>query len=409
METTARLGDIVTKIEENEWNKSELLRAGYERFVKVEHMDAEDLRIHRWGSVKDDLFPPTFHKVFRKGQILLPTRNPHLRRVVIADFDGICGEKTLTLSPIENKIEPNLVAFILQSDDFVQHCINSIIGSTNPHIRWRDIAKYEIDLPERTVQKRITKILLSIESTIEKIEHIIQVTEILKRGLLENLLTKGINHKKFKKTELGEIPEEWETVFLGDKKYFQLRTGGTPSTNNSEYWKAGIPWLTSGELNRKRIFYTEKEISNEGFLNANATNIPIDSSLIALAGQGKTRGTVGINKIELTTNQSVAAVIPTREFFNASFLYHLLDSRYEYLRRISGGTGRAGLSLKILSEIAVPLPKLSEQEEISGVLEQADSSLSVFREHYLKSMNLKKKVVNLFLCGKLVLMENYAK
>lgn len=406
MQTTVRIGDIVKKVEENEWNKSELLRAGYERFVKVEHMDADDLRIHRWGSVKDDLFPPTFHKVFRKGQILFPTRNPHLKRVVIADFDGICGEKTLTLSPIDNKIEPVLVAFIFQSDDFVQHCINSIIGSTNPHVRWRDIAQYKIDLPERAAQNKIAEILMSIESTIERMEHLIQVTDTLRRGMLEKLFTKGIGHKKFKKTEVGEIPEDWNTVLLGDKKYFELRTGGTPSTSNAEYWKGGIPWLTSGELNRKRIFYTEKAISNEGFDNSNATNIPIDSSLIALAGQGKTRGTVGINKIELTTNQSVAAVVPIKEFYDPLFLYHFLDSRYEYLRRISGGTGRAGLSLKILSEIKVPLPKLSEQEEISAVLEMIDSSLSVFREHYLKSKSLKKKFVNLFLSGKLHVTED---
>ena len=105
-------------------------------------MDAGDLRIRRWGSIRSDLFPPTFHKVFRKGQILFTTRNPHLRRVVVEDFDGICGEKTLTLFPLKSKIEPNLVPFILQSDSIVQHCVYTIIGSTNPHVRWRDIAGY---------------------------------------------------------------------------------------------------------------------------------------------------------------------------------------------------------------------------------------------------------------------------
>jgi len=219
----------------------------------------------------------------------------------------------------------------------------------------------------------------------------------------------GIMHKKFNNTVLGNIPEEWKTIKLGDKHFFQLKTGGTPSTKNSRYWTGGIPWLASGELHRKRISYTEKEISTEGYENSNATYIPIHSSLIALAGQGKTRGTIGINLIELTTNQSVAAIIPKKEKYNPFFLYHFLDNQYDYLRRMSGGTGRAGLSIRILSEIDVPLPSLEEQNKISDILETSDTSLLKLYEHLHSLNNLKNKLTNSLLSGKLQIQVNEIK
>ena len=90
-----KLSDVITKIEENDRESAHIL---FDRFLKVEHMDAESLHIKRFSSQKrGDKINPTFYKIFREGQILFPTRNPHLRRTALAPFDGICGEKTLTL------------------------------------------------------------------------------------------------------------------------------------------------------------------------------------------------------------------------------------------------------------------------------------------------------------------------
>lgn len=90
-----KLIDLVTKKEEND---KENARNRFDRFLKVEHLDAESLHVKRWGNIADEELPPTFYKIFKKGQVLFPTRNPHLRRTALATFDGICGEKTLTLA-----------------------------------------------------------------------------------------------------------------------------------------------------------------------------------------------------------------------------------------------------------------------------------------------------------------------
>jgi type I restriction enzyme S subunit len=101
-----KLDDIVDKREEND---KEGAKDRFEKFLKVEHFDAESLHIKRWGNHHEEELPPTFYKIFRKGQILFPTRNPHLRRTVLAHFDGICGEKTLTLEPNPELVIPEFM------------------------------------------------------------------------------------------------------------------------------------------------------------------------------------------------------------------------------------------------------------------------------------------------------------
>ncbi|WP_186805146.1 restriction endonuclease subunit S, partial [Alkalibacterium kapii] len=123
----------------------------------------------------------------------------------------------------------------------------------------------------------------------------------------------------YKKTAIGYIPEDWSV-----NKLKQLSTkiyaGATPSTRVKEYWDGNIPWMSSGEINKKYVYSTEKYITKLGFDNSSTNIIPVNSVLMALAGQGKTRGTVAVNKIELTTNQSLAAMV-IHENQNYKFIY----------------------------------------------------------------------------------------
>jgi type I restriction enzyme, S subunit len=159
-----RLGDVLEKTEYVERNP---LQAGFNRYLLVEHLDAGSLRIRRWGDIASGNLPPTFYKVFRKGQILYPTRNPHLRRAAAADFDGICGEKTLTVS-VREGVDPRFMPFVFHSEAFVTFATNRKIGSTNPHIRWRDVSDFKLDLPPLDHQRRIAEILWAVDEVAVK-------------------------------------------------------------------------------------------------------------------------------------------------------------------------------------------------------------------------------------------------
>ena len=150
----------------------------------------------------------------------------------------------------------------------------------------------------------------------------------------------------------------------------ELKSGGTPKTENLEYWENGIiPWMSSGEVNKGNIYKTEKKITKEGYKNSNTKMLPKNTVVIALAGQGKTRGTVAITRIELCTNQSLCGIIPN-EKLNSDYLYHYLKTQYENLRQLSSGDGtRGGLNLKMIDNYLIPLPPLEVQKRIVEVLD----------------------------------------
>lgn len=120
--------------------------------------------------------------------------------------------------------------------------------------------------------------------------------------------SKYVPKRRFKEFKFGD---EWEQLKLGD--HANILTGGTPNTSISSYWEPKeIPWMSSGEVNRSRLNKTDNMISKDGIRNSSARWVKKHSILIALAGQGKTRGMVAVNNIALTTNQSVAAIEPDK-------------------------------------------------------------------------------------------------
>lgn len=151
--------------------------------------------------------------------------------------------------------------------------------------------------------------------------------------------------------------------------------GATPSTSHPEYWENGrIRWMSSGEVHKGHVEDTDSRITELGYKSASTRMVPIHSIVIAIAGQGKTRGTVAITEVDLCTNQSLCAIVPD-ERVNYSYLYHNLQGRYLELRGLSGDVnGRGGLNLKIIQKIPVILPPIEKQQQFASIAQQADKS-----------------------------------
>jgi len=208
------LSSVVTKKEENDKRNA---KNRFDRFLKVNHFNAESLHIKRWGNQKEEELPPTFFKIFRKGQVLFPTRNPHLRRTTLAAFDGICGEKTLTLEPNLDKVLPEFIPFLFHSENFYNHTTSAIVGSTNPHVRWRDVGDYEFLLPPKDQQTQLSELLWSIDEVIEKDCNLLIKLQEFKKSYRKDLLAGIIRKKgkttKNKDTKIGKIPNDWDLYF----------------------------------------------------------------------------------------------------------------------------------------------------------------------------------------------------
>lgn len=167
---------------------------------------------------------------------------------------------------------------------------------------------------------------------------------------------------------LGEVPEHWVPVAL--KRYGRRYAGGTPDRNNERYWEDGsIPWINSGAVNQRFITEPSAFITQEGFANSSARYVPKNALVMALAGQGKTKGMVAQMGIEATCNQSMAAICP-RPPIQSRYLYWLLVSQYEHIRNMAGGEQRDGLNLEILGNIPCLIPLDAEQTAIAAYLDR---------------------------------------
>lgn len=197
------------------------------------------------------------------------------------------------------------------------------------------------------------------------------------------------NKKGYKETDAGWIPFGWQARRIGEMT--DVSAGGTPITSIEDYWSPPeVPWMSSGEVRARRIHTTEKKISKLGLKNSAAKIFPKKSIVMALAGQGKTRGCVAVLESEVATNQSLAAIYPSTHF-ETDFLFHNLDWRYKELRSLSSGEGgRGGLNLSIIKSIPIGLPPLPEQQKIAAILTAVDDKLDIIARQIKATQTLKR-------------------
>lgn len=158
---------------------------------------------------------------------------------------------------------------------------------------------------------------------------------------------------------LGDVPEHWTPIAL--RRTSTRYAGGTPDRSNDSYWEDGtIPWINSGSVNQELITEPSAFITEEAYRNSSARWVAKGALVMALAGQGKTKGRVAQTGIATTCNQSMAAICPAPPT-EARYLYWLLVSQYEHIRNMAGGEARDGLNLEILG--SVPCLKVPPAEQ----------------------------------------------
>lgn len=161
------------------------------------------------------------------------------------------------------------------------------------------------------------------------------------------------------------MKEGWKYVKIG--KLFKTYAGGTPLKSHKEYYEGGtIPWLMSGEVCQKYITKTECFITNEGLNNSSAKYYPIDTVVVAM--YGATAAQVGILKVEATSNQAVCGILPNNDFV-PEFIYYWFVHIKEILASQAQGGAQPNLSQIKIKNVEIPVPSLSEQQQIVEYLD----------------------------------------
>lgn len=256
--------------------------------------------------------------------------------------------------------------------------------SGQPGINSQEYSTYSLCIPSLEEQEKIANFLTKVDKIIEKQEEKVTELEKYKKGMMQKIFSQEI---RFNDENGGEYPE-WE--FKNIEDICEVKTGGTPSRQKKEYWENGtIYWMVSGEVNKRIVNNIDTKITLMGMENSAAKILPIGTVMIALNGQGKTKGTVALLNVETTCNQSLAGFIPN-ETFNSKYLFYNLQGRYREIRALAGDGERNGLNLGLLREILVQLPSLIEQEKISKFFYKIDSIIEKEKEK-LEELRVWKK------------------
>jgi type I restriction enzyme S subunit len=150
-------GDVVNNVNQTVRDADS---AGIDRIIAMEHMDPGELKVKRWGATKEGT---TFTRRVKPGQTLFGKRRAYQRKVAYAEFDAVCSSDIYTFEADESQLLGELLPFLVQSNEFFDHALDTSAGSLSPRTNWRDLANFEFDLPPLDEQKRLADLLWAVE------------------------------------------------------------------------------------------------------------------------------------------------------------------------------------------------------------------------------------------------------
>ncbi len=293
------------------------------------------------------------------------------------------------LAGVNSKADTRFLAYLLKKVDFAA----VLVGGTRAKLNGKTLKNIEVTLPERLKeQQAIASALSDFDEHIDNLTELIEKKKAIRDGALEDLVSG--------RTRLDGFNGEWIESTIEDSTK-EIITGGTPSTTVDKYWGGSIPWLASTEIHQKIITRATKNITNIGLNNSSAKMAPKDSVLIALAGQGKTRGTAAFLAYPMALNQSLAALVAADET-DSKFLYYLIENMYLELRELSSGDGgRGGLNKTLIKNINIRLPReIKEQQAIAEVLTAMDEEIESLETEKEKMIQIKEGAMDDLLTGR---------
>ena len=291
--TRLAFGDVVRQVKDH----VDPATADLRRYVAGEHMDTDDLRIRRWGTVGAGYLGPAFHMRFRPGHVLYGSRRTYLRKVAVADFEGVTANTTFVIETRDpNVLLPDLLPFIMQTESFHEHSIKESKGSVNPYVNFSDIAAFEFALPPLDKQRQISTLLRRCAAAHDASSHALaRLDALLKRYIIDTYVSLKDLHASRPATSLGVAMmgrQKSPKYCLGKNPFPYLRVANIGSLN-LRLDKVERMDFTESEMTRYRlipgdILLTEGDIVSElnvgrpAIYNGDITDCAFQNTLIRL-------------------------------------------------------------------------------------------------------------------------------
>jgi len=319
--------------------------------------------------------------------------------VFTQDDDLVVLSSIAIIRPNYSKLHSFYLKYALTSDSVLNRIMGSKTGTAIRRVILRDIRRIKIPVPPLVEQRGIVEVLGTVDECIRLTDAVIERAEELKRGLMQQLLTRGIGHTEYKMTSLGEIPRSWKINRLQD---ISIITGGsTPSTTNRDYWGGNIPFVTPSDItsleNENYILKTRRNITKKALISTSSSLL--DPQTILLTSRA-TIGEAAINLIPVSTNQGFANIKPDSNV-DVFWLFCYLRSKKREFERLASGSTFKEVSRKSVKRMKISLPPLNEQSRIAMIFLSMHEKI---KSEYEKSRYLrliKQGLMQQLLSGKL--------
>jgi len=357
MSNLVKVKDVIERVntKEDRFNTDRLY------YVGGEHFQSRALTVDDRGIIKGSTIGPMFYYGFKSNDFLLVSRNPHLRKAGLVNFDGICSEKTFVLHTKDERILlQKFMPFIFQNERFWKYAIANKHGSTNFFVNWSTLADYSFELPSIEQQKAISKLLWALNDTKKAYEDLIQKTDELVKSQFIEMFGDLINGPKYPGVRFGALGE--------------MVTGGTPSSKHDEYFGGDIPFVSTPCLGNNYI--SEKDAQNylteAGVKNSTTHRIPPYSLMVGnRVGVGKS----SINTCEMCTNQDILSFINIDTTkYDLLFLKKVIEQYAPYYDEQKRGATIKGVPSDVIKNSMVPDVSLEMQKSYSHLVDQSDKS-----------------------------------
>ena len=370
-----KFGDIVRDVKINVDRTSN----PYEHYVAGDHMDSEDLTLHRYGNFATDDVGPAFTRIFKPGQVLYGSRRTYLKKIAVANFEGICANTTFVLESKDDSLFDNrLLPFIMLSDAFTRWSIAHSKGSTNPYVLFSDLADYEFDLPPIAEQRVIADKLWAAYRLKESYKKLLAATdEMVKSQFIEMTGDPRTN------------PKSWPVKTLSELATYSIGLTYKPENISEE----GTIVLRSGNIQNSKI----------DLADVVRVNCPIKESIyvqkndILMCSRNGSAALVGkVAQIkDISEPMTYGAFMTVIRSEYSDFLYLYFQSN-DFREEVSTGKSSTmnQITQNMLDKISLPLPDDETRNKLSIILHQADKSKFELRKSIEAIDQVIKSLIN---------------
>ena len=359
-----RFGDVVREVKHNiDRNNNP-----YESYVAGDHMDTADLTIHRRGCFATDDVGPAFVREFKKGQVLYGSRRTYLKKVAVADFDGVTANTTFVLETKNPDIFlQTLLPFVMLTDSFTEWSVKRSKGSTNPYVLFSDLADFEFELPDIEEQRRVSDVLWACFRLREHYEGLIQQCDALVQSQFVEEIQSLIDADAT--VPLDDLIDDDRPITYGILKPGTGFAGGIPVVKVKD--------MRDGIIDESDLLLTSPDIDQA----YQRSKLRAGDLLISIRGSIGRMAEVPDSLQDANITQDTAR-LSVKPAYNRVYLRGVLESApmQRDMEKNIRGVAVKGINIGYLRNLPIPMPGRDRQDALAQLYIQTDKSKLAIRQ-----------------------------